>query len=122
VGALLLGVSKRAAAEFSFFLSLPTMGGAVAYDLYINRDLLSFDDMGLIAIGFAMAFLSGLLVVRTLLDFVSRRGFAIFGWWRILVGGTALVLLSLGVLRWYGTQADLLGPGLRPIQPRPAEK
>jgi undecaprenyl-diphosphatase len=96
VGALLLGVSKRAAAEFSFFLSLPTMGGAVAYDLYKNRDILSFDDMGLIALGFAAAFLSGLLVVRSLLDFVSRRGFAVFGWWRIFVGGTAMVLLSLG--------------------------
>ena len=96
VGALLMGVSKRAAAEFSFFLSLPTMGGAVAYDLYKNRDVLSFDDMGLIALGFATAFLSGLVVVRALLDFVSRRGFSIFGWWRILVGGTALVLLSLG--------------------------
>ncbi len=96
VGGLFLGVSKRAAAEFSFFLSLPTMAGAVTYDLYQNRDVLSFDDLGLIALGFAAAFLSGLLVVRTLLDFVSRRGFAIFGWWRILVGGVALALLSLG--------------------------
>lgn len=96
VGALLLGVSKRAAAEFSFFLSLPTMGGAVAYDLYKSRDALNVDDLGLIALGFAMAFLSGLLVVRTLLDFVGRRGFAIFGWWRILVGGAAMLFLSMG--------------------------
>ena len=96
VGALLLGVSKRAAAEFSFFLSLPTMGGAVAYDLYKNRDVLDFNDLGLIAIGFGMAFLSGLLVVRWLLGFVARHGFAVFGWWRILVGGLSLALLSLG--------------------------
>ncbi|WP_210528408.1 undecaprenyl-diphosphate phosphatase [Rubellimicrobium arenae] len=95
VGALLLGVSKRAAAEFSFFLSLPTMGGAVAFDLYKNRDVLSFDDVGLIAIGFAAAFLSGLLVVRGLLGFVSRRGYGVFGWWRIVVGTVALILLSL---------------------------
>ena len=96
VGALFLGVTKRAAAEFSFFLSLPTMGGAVAFDLYQNRHVLSFDDMGLIALGFSTAFLSGLLVVRTLLDFVSRHGFAVFGWWRLLVGGVAMTLLSLG--------------------------
>lgn len=96
VGALLLGVSKRAAAEFSFFLSLPTMGGAVTYDLYANREILDFGDLGLIALGFAAAFLSGLLVVRWLLDYVSRRGFAVFGWWRILVGGVAMALLSLG--------------------------
>jgi undecaprenyl-diphosphatase len=96
VGALMLGVSKRAAAEFSFFLSLPTMGGAVAYDLWSNRDVLSFDDMGLIAIGFATAFVSGVVVVRWLLGFVSRHGYALFGWWRILVGGAALAFLSLG--------------------------
>ena len=96
VGALLMGVGRRAAAEFSFFLSMPTMGGAVAYDLYKGRDALTGDDLGLIAIGFAAAFVSGALVVRWLLYFVSRRGFAVFGWWRIAVGGTALALLSLG--------------------------
>ncbi|TNC72479.1 undecaprenyl-diphosphate phosphatase [Rubellimicrobium roseum] len=96
VGALLLGVSKRAAAEFSFFLSLPTMAGAVTYDLYKNRDVLDFGDMGLIAVGFAMAFLSGLAVVRWLLGYVSQKGYALFGWWRIIVGTGALALLALG--------------------------
>jgi undecaprenyl-diphosphatase len=96
VGALALGVSRRAAAEFSFFLSLPTMAGAVAYDLWDSRDLLSADDLGLIALGFGAAFLTGLVVVRGLLDFVGRHGFAVFGWWRIAVGGTALVALGLG--------------------------
>ena len=94
VGALMLGVGRRAAAEFSFFLSLPTMAGAVAYDLYANRDALGGGDLGLIALGFMAAFVSGLLVVRWLLDFVSRRGFAVFGWWRIIVGSVALVMLS----------------------------
>ena len=74
VGALLLGVEKRAAAEFSFFLSIPTMAGAVAYDLYKNRDVLDWSAMGEIAIGFAAAFVVAILVVRWLLGYVSRRG------------------------------------------------
>ncbi|NKN35155.1 undecaprenyl-diphosphate phosphatase [Agrobacterium sp. a22-2] len=95
VGALLLGTDKRSAAEFSFFLAMPTMAGAFALDLYKNRDALSFDDGAIIAIGFIAAFLSALLVVRALLDFVSRRGYAPFAWWRILVGTAGLIGLAL---------------------------
>ena len=97
VGGLLMGVGKRAAAEFSFFLSMPTMAGAFAYDLWKNRDILDLSAMGDIAIGFTLAFLSALLIVRWLLDFVSRHGYALFGWWRIIVGSAALVLLWIGV-------------------------
>jgi undecaprenyl-diphosphatase len=93
VGALLMGADKRSAAEFSFFLSMPTMAGAFAYDLYQNRHVLSFDDAAVIAVGFAAAFVSAVLVVSSLLDFVSRRGYAVFGWWRIGVGAAALVAL-----------------------------
>jgi len=97
VGALLMGTDKRSAAEFSFFLAMPTMAGAFAYDLYKNRDVLNVDDGMAIALGFAVAFVSGAFVVRFLLDFVSRHGFTLFGWWRILVGGAALgALLILG--------------------------
>ncbi len=96
VGALLLGVEKRAAAEFSFFLSIPTMAGAVAYDLYKNRDVLDLSAMGEIAIGFAAAFVVAILVVRWLLGYVSRRGYALFGWWRIIVGVLALAALTAG--------------------------
>lgn len=96
VGALLLGVEKRAAAEFSFFLSIPTMAGAVAYDLYKNRDVLDWSAMGEIAIGFAAAFVVAILVVRWLLGYVSRRGYALFGWWRIIVGALALAALTAG--------------------------
>jgi undecaprenyl-diphosphatase len=96
VGALLLGASKRSAAEFSFFLSMPTMAGAFAYDLYKNRHVLTLDDAALIAIGFVCAFLAAVLVVSRLLDFVSRRGYAAFGWWRIAVGGAALLALLAG--------------------------
>jgi undecaprenyl-diphosphatase len=96
VGALMMGVEKRAAAEFSFLLSLPTMGAAVAYDLFKNRDVLDFGALWEIAIGFAVAFVTALLVVRWVLNFISRNGYALFGWWRIIVGSAALMALWLG--------------------------
>jgi undecaprenyl-diphosphatase len=96
VGALALGANKRAAAEFSFFLSMPTMAGAFAYDLYKNRDVLDTSALNEIAIGFIAAFLSAVLVVRWLLGYVSRNGYALFGWWRIIVGTLAFLALSLG--------------------------
>ena len=96
VGARLLGASTRAAAEFSFFLSMPTMAGAFAYDLYKNRAILDTSAITEIAIGFAVAFVTAVLVVRWVLGYVSAHGFALFGWWRIIAGGLALLLLSLG--------------------------
>lgn len=96
VGGLLLGADKRTAAEFSFFLSMPTMAGAVVFDLWKSRALLDFSSLSLIAVGFVTAFIAAVLVVRHLLDFVGRRGYALFGWWRIAVGSAALVALSLG--------------------------
>lgn len=95
VGALLMGADKRSAAEFSFFLAMPTMVGAFALDLYKTRNELSFDDGLLIGIGFVAAFVTALFVVRSLLDFVSRRGYAPFAWWRIFVGAAGLVGLAL---------------------------
>lgn len=85
-GSLLMGTDKRSAAEFSFFLAMPTMAGAFAYDLYKNRNVLSMDDAAIITIGFVASFIAGVFVVRGLLDFVSRHGFAPFAWWRIGVG------------------------------------
>ncbi|HEV7253146.1 MAG TPA: undecaprenyl-diphosphate phosphatase [Mesorhizobium sp.] len=96
VGALLLGADKRSAAEFSFFLAMPTMAGAFAYDLFKNRDLLSADDFLVIAVGFAAAFVAAVIVVRKLLDYVSRHGFALFAWWRIVVGAVGF----LGLMVW----------------------
>lgn len=93
VGGLLLGADKRSAAEFSFFLAMPTMAGAFAYDLFKNRDVLSAADLPIIATGFVCAFLAAVIVVRRLLDFVSRRGYAPFGWWRLIVGTVGLVAL-----------------------------
>ncbi|QLF69148.1 undecaprenyl-diphosphate phosphatase [Peteryoungia desertarenae] len=96
VGALLMGTDKRSAAEFSFFLAMPTMAGAFALDLYKNRNALSADDVGIIAIGFVAAFFAALVVVKSLLDFVSKRGYAPFAWWRIIVGSLGLFALLLG--------------------------
>lgn len=95
VGALLLGADKRSAAEFSFFLSMPTMAGAFTLDLYKNRDALSSSDFAVIAVGFVCAFVAAVLVVSRLLDFVSRRGYGLFGWWRIVVGTAALIGLMI---------------------------
>lgn len=95
VGAMLMGTDKRTAAEFSFFLAMPTMAGAFAYDLYKNYAGLDAAALKSIAIGFVVAFIAGVLVVRSLLDFVSRHGFAPFAWWRITVGGIGLAALLI---------------------------
>lgn len=94
-GALLLKCDKRSAAEFSFFLAMPTMAGAFAYDLYKNIDKLSTNDLGLIGLGFVAALISGVFVVRTVLDFISKHGFTPFAWWRIAVGVVGLGLLYI---------------------------
>ena len=90
VGAMLMGTDKRTAAEFSFFLAMPTMAGAFAYDLYKNYNELDAAAIQSIVIGFTVAVVVGGVVVRYLLDFVSKRGFAPFAWWRIVVGGMGL--------------------------------
>jgi undecaprenyl-diphosphatase len=95
VGGLMMGVSKRAAAEFSFFLALPTMAGAFAYDVYKNHDAFNSHDAALIGIGFVAAFVTAVLVVRGVLNFITRHGFAPFAWWRIAVGIAGLVGLNL---------------------------
>ncbi len=95
VGAMLLGADKRTSAEFSFFLAMPTMAGAFAYDLYKNYAILQPADVTSIALGFVVAFIAGVIVVRYLLEYVSRHGFALFAWWRILVGGAGLGALAV---------------------------
>lgn len=96
VGALALGASKRAAAEFSFFLALPTMLGAFTYDLWKNRDVLDAAAFGQIGVGFVCALIAAVIVVRGLLGYVSRHGYALFGWWRIIVGVAVLGAVGLG--------------------------
>ena len=96
MGGLMLGVDRRTATEFSFFLAVPTMLAASSLDLYKNWGELNADSLGVIAFGFVAAFLSALVVVRGLIAFVSRRGFAPFAWYRIAIG---VVMASFLLLR-----------------------
>jgi len=95
VSAMLFGADKRSAAEFSFFLAIPTMAGAFAYDLYKNWAAMTPENTALVAVGFATSFVAGWFVVRGLLAYVSQHGFAMFAWWRILVGALGLIGLAL---------------------------
>ena len=94
VGGMLFGVEKRAAAEFTFFLAIPTMLGAFVLDAWESRDQLTGDTLPLIAIGFVVAFLVAIVVIRTMLAVVTSRGLAPFGWLRIAIGGIGLALLT----------------------------
>lgn len=97
VGALLMGADKRSAAEFSFFLAMPTMLGAFSLDLWQNRAVLDAGAINDIAVGFITAFLAAVVVVRWLLGYVSQHGYGLFAWWRIIVGSAAVMgLMALG--------------------------
>ena len=95
MGARVLRVDRATSAEFSFFLAIPTMLGATVYDLYKNRATLDLHGSGVIAIGFVVAFLSALVVIKPFVRFISRHGFAAFAWYRIALGALALVLLFM---------------------------
>ena len=88
-------VDRATAAEFSFFLAIPTMLGATVFDLMVNWSTLSWNGGGLILLGMAVAFVSALIVVRAFVAFISRHGFGIFAWYRIAIGALALVLLLM---------------------------
>ena len=96
MGALSLGVERRTAAEFSFFLAIPTMLGATVVELAKNRHAIGADGVGggTILIGFAVAFVVALAVIKAFVAIVTRRGFAPFAWYRIAAGCVALVWLA----------------------------
>ena len=96
VAAMLLGADKRAAAEFSFFLAIPTMVGAFAYDFYKNRADMNADHIGIVAIGFVVSFVTAIVVVKSFLNYVTRNGFTLFAWWRVIVGTLGLIALAMG--------------------------
>jgi undecaprenyl-diphosphatase len=96
VSAMLLGADRRSAAEFSFWLAMPTMFGAFVYDLYKSRGQMDFDNTVVVAVGFAVSFIAAWIVVKTFLGYVQRHGFGLFAWWRVIVGTLGLILLALG--------------------------
>lgn len=98
IGALALGLDRRAAAEFSFFLAMPTMAAAFVHDLMqLQTQTVTAERLVVIAVGFVAAFFAALVVVKPFLEFVSRAGFGPFAWYRIGMGAFLLVLIGLGL-------------------------
>ncbi len=93
LGALSLGVERKTAAEYSFFLAVPTMLAASTYDLLKNAESLDSGAWGTIALGFVVSFVVALIVIRWFLKIVTRHGFAPFAWYRIVIGSAALIWL-----------------------------
>ena len=100
IGGLLFGLSRKAATEFSFFLAIPTLFAASAYQLYKERALLSVDDWSMWAVGFASAFVSAFLCVRWLLRYISSHDFTLFAWYRIVFGLVVLATAYTGLVDW----------------------
>lgn len=96
MGGLTLGLSRTAATEFSFFLAVPALLGAALVKLFDVRDLLTLNDIPLFGVGFVVAFIAAMFVIRGLIAFVAHRSFAVFAWYRIVFGGAILVLYWLG--------------------------
>ncbi|GAB1394519.1 undecaprenyl-diphosphate phosphatase [Rhodocyclaceae bacterium] len=100
IGGLFFGLSRKAATEFSFFLAVPTIGAATIYQLYKERHLLSWDDLGMWVVGFISAFISAFLCVRWLLRYISTHDFTLFAWYRIVFGIVVLLTWQLGLVSW----------------------
>jgi undecaprenyl-diphosphatase len=100
IGAMIFGLSRKAATEFSFFLAIPTLFGATIYSLYKERDLLSLADLPMFGLGALAAFVSAFLCVRWLLRYISTHDFTIFAWYRIIFGFVVLLTAWSGLLVW----------------------
>jgi undecaprenyl-diphosphatase len=100
IGGLLFGLSRRAATEFSFFLAVPTLIAAGAYDLYKNRALFDVHDLGVLAVGLAVSFVSAYLCIRWLLRYIASHDFTIFAWYRIAFGGLVILTSAMGWVNW----------------------
>ena len=102
IGGMLMGLSRQAATEFSFFLAIPTLIGAGAYSLYKERALLSVADIPLFAVGLVFSFVSAWLCIRWLLRYIATHSFVVFAWYRIAFGLIVLATAWSGVVSWAG--------------------
>lgn len=102
IGGMLMGLSRKAATDFSFFLAIPTLIGAGVYSLYKERALLSVDDIPMFAVGLVFSFISAWLCVRWLLRYISTNSFVPFAWYRIAFGIIVLVTAFTGLVNWSG--------------------
>lgn len=102
IGGMLLGLSRKAATDFSFFLAIPTLIGAGGYSLYKERALLSVADIPLFAVGLVFSFISAWLCVRWLLRYISTHSFVPFAYYRIVFGVVVLVSAWTGLVQWAG--------------------
>jgi undecaprenyl-diphosphatase len=93
-------LSRKAATEFSFFLAVPTLVAAGAYDLWKNRALFSADDIGMFSVGFIAAFISAFVVIRWLIRYVATHDFKPFAWYRIVFGAVVLTTAYFGLVTW----------------------
>jgi undecaprenyl-diphosphatase len=100
IGAMVLGFSRKAATEFSFYLAIPTLIGAGAYSVWKDRALLSAGDIPAFAVGTVFAFLSALVCIRWLIRYVATHDFTVFAWYRIVFGGLVLLTAYTGVVEW----------------------
>lgn len=102
MGGLIFGLSRKAAAEFSFFLAIPTMLAATVYDVYKNWALLRMDDLPVFAVGFIASFFAAMIAVRAFIGYVSKHSFTPFAWYRIVFGLAVLATHYFGVIHWAG--------------------
>lgn len=100
IGGLFFGLSRKAAAEFSFFLAVPTLGAASVYSMYKDRALLNTEDIGIWLTGFIFAFFSAMIAVRALIRYVSHHDFTIFAWYRIAFGFIVIATAYTGLVNW----------------------
>jgi undecaprenyl-diphosphatase len=101
IGGMLFGLSRPAATEFSFFLAVPTLMAAGAYDLWKHRSLLAVEDAGMWAVGFAVSFVSAFAVIRWLIRYVASHDFRWFAWYRIAFGLVVLATAYFGWVDWH---------------------